>query len=349
MSALSNFGWLARGILVVGLATAQLPAQMASHAPTTVATEPYGAFAITLAPMVTGKPVARVNGVVMTDADLLREMYTIFPYARQHNGFPKEMEADIRKGALQMIIFEELAFQQAQRQGTAVPPERVNHALLSLKKKFSTADEYREYLKADASGSEKVLKDRIRRSLLINAFLKDEVTDKSTVSLAAARAFYDKRRERFRYKESFAFQSISIMPPETANADAMKEARRRAEDALRQAKATKNYQEFGLLAEKISQDDFRVNMGDHRAVEREQLPDTVITAALAMKPGEVSDIIPLGKTFTIFRLNGHIPAGIKKFDEVKDQLRKEMQKDKEDRLRIALDTRLRNNAKVEEL
>ena len=39
-----------------------------------------------LAPSPTGKPVARVNGAVLTDGDLLREEYTIFPYARQHNG-----------------------------------------------------------------------------------------------------------------------------------------------------------------------------------------------------------------------------------------------------------------------
>ena len=42
------------------------------------------------APQASGKPVARVNGTVLTDRDLLREMYTIFPYARQHNGsFPR--------------------------------------------------------------------------------------------------------------------------------------------------------------------------------------------------------------------------------------------------------------------
>ena len=40
-----------------------------------------------------GKPVARVNGTVLTDRDLLREMYAIFPYAKQHNGFPKAQEA----------------------------------------------------------------------------------------------------------------------------------------------------------------------------------------------------------------------------------------------------------------
>src|ERR1035438_1223251 len=60
-----------------------------------------------------GRPVARVNGVILTDRDLLREMYTIFPYARVHNGFPKAMEADIRKGAMKMIVFEGLVYPDA--------------------------------------------------------------------------------------------------------------------------------------------------------------------------------------------------------------------------------------------
>jgi parvulin-like peptidyl-prolyl isomerase len=320
-----------------------LSAQVASHAPTALATQ------ASPGQTVTGKPVARVNGVVLIDRDLLREMYTIFPYARQHNGFPKGMEAEIRTGALQMIVFEELVYQQAQRQKTTVPDDQVNRGLLEFKKKFQSQAEYQNYLQSEASGSERVLKDRIRRSLVIDACLKSEVKDKSVVSTNEAREYYDKHPERFAYKESFLFQSISIMPPETANAEAMQEARRRAEDALRRAKATKSYQEFGLLAEKISEDDFRVNMGDHKAVEREQLPPDIVKAALAMKPGEVSDLIHLGNTFTLFRLNSHLLAGRRKFDEVKEQLRKDLQKEKEDRLRIGLDAKLRKNAKVEEL
>jgi parvulin-like peptidyl-prolyl isomerase len=354
MKTLSWRAWLAMAALIAASLADPLSAQVASHAPTTLATPAspataQSAFQLSPAPAATGKPVARVNGVVMTDRDLLREMYTIFPYARQHNGFPKSMEADIRKGALQMIVFEELVYQQAQRIKTTVPDDRVSRALFDFKKKFQSRAEYQSYLQAEASGSEGVVKDRIRRSLIIDAYLKAEVTDKSAVSLAEARQYYDKHPERFSYKESFVFQSISIMPPETANAAALQEARRRADDALRQAKATKSYQEFGLLAEKISEDPFRVDMGDHKAVEREQLPPEIVKAALAMKQGEVSDLIPLGQDFTIFRLNNHVPAGKRKFDEVKDQLRKDLQKEKEDRLRIGVDARLRKNAKVEVL
>jgi hypothetical protein len=72
---------------------------------------------------VSDKPVARVNGAVLTDRDLLREMFAIFPYARQHNGFPKAQEASIRQGALEMIIFEELVYQEAMRRKLTVPPQ----------------------------------------------------------------------------------------------------------------------------------------------------------------------------------------------------------------------------------
>ena len=343
MKTLSRRRLLVTAVLVSLSAAGPLLAQVASHAPTAIARQASQGKAIT------GKAVARVNGVVMIDRDLLREMYTIFPYARQHNGFPKGMEAEIRKGALQMIVFEELVYQQAQRQKTSVPEIQVTRSLLDFKKKFRSEAEYQNYLQAEASGSERVVRDQIRRSLVIDAYLKTAVKDKSAVSLAEAREYYGKHPERFTYKESFVFQSISIMPPENANPEAMREARRRAEVALRQAKATRSYQEFGLLAEKISEDNFRVNMGDHKAVERDQLPPTIVKAALAMKPAEVSDLIQLDNTFTFFRLNSHLPAGTRKFDEVKDELRKELQKDKEDGLRIGLDAKLRKNAKVEEL
>ena len=94
--------------LAVALSAAS--AQVASHAPTAIANT---ASAQTSALQVSDRPVARVNGAVLTDRDLLREMYAIFPYAQQHNGFPKAQEAEIRQGALEMIIFEELVYQEA--------------------------------------------------------------------------------------------------------------------------------------------------------------------------------------------------------------------------------------------
>jgi parvulin-like peptidyl-prolyl isomerase len=332
-------------ILLVTAATAA--AQVASHAPTSMGTAPAASSASTL--QISEKPVARVNGAVLTDRDLVREMFAIFPYAKQHNGFPKAQEAAIRQGALEMIIFEELVYQEAGRRKLTVSAEQLNHAEADFRKQFNSPDEYTQYMQTEMQGSRQALRKQIQRSLLIEEVLKSDVEDKATVSLAEVKAYYDKNAARFEQPESFSIQSISIMPPRntSASAEVVNASRKRAEDALRQAKATKSYEEFGLLAEKISEDDFRVNMGDHKAVGRNKLPPQVVKAALAMQAGQVSSLIQIENAFTIFRLNAHNPPRKQSLDQVKTDLRTELQKSKYEQLRSNLAKSLRAKAKIE--
>ena len=125
--------------------------------------------------------------------------------------------------------------------------------------------------------------------------------------------------------------------------------RKRAEDGLKQAKATTNFEQFGMLAEKISEDDYRVMMGNHKAVPREKLAPQVVQTLLTMKEGDISGLIQMDQAFTIIRLNQHIAAGRTKFEDVKVSLQQELQKKKVDDVRVALDKRLRKSAKIEEL
>jgi parvulin-like peptidyl-prolyl isomerase len=319
-------------------------AQVSSHSPTGAtkqATPPNSSF------QVSDKPVARVNGSVLTDRDLLREMLQIFPYARQHNGFPQAQEASIRQGALQMIIFEELVYQEAQRRKLAVPSQELKQSESDFKKQFHSAEEYQQYLKVEMGGSEQTMKDKIKRSLLIEQVLKSEVENRSAVTSAEVRGFYDRNPSRFQLPESYAFQSISVLPPANPNADQKKEAAKRANEVLKQAKTTSSYQDFGILAEKVSEDDFRVNMGDHKSVAKDKLPPQVVKAFQSMKPGQVSDLIQIEQAYTIVRLNGHTPPKEQSFEDVKASLRTELQKVRYERLRAGLDKKLRANAKVE--
>jgi peptidyl-prolyl cis-trans isomerase SurA len=348
--------------LTAVLGAALASAQVASHAPTMpvttapattpVSTGAHGGAASpvsTASMQVSGKPVARVNGSVLTDRDLLREMFAMFPYARVHNGFPKGQEPEIRRGALAMIEYEELVYQEAERRKMTIPAARLKKAETDYRNKFQSDDDFEQYLKTELNGDRKLFRQQIRRSMLIEALLKAEVGDKSKVSLAEARAYYDKNPKLFHHAELFAFQTISIMPAENSSADVKQKARVRAEDALKQAKATKTSQDFGLLAEKLSEDDYRVNMGDHKLVEREKLPPEMLKQAVAMQPGQISNLIQVGSFYFFFRLNAHVTAGKVAFAEVKDRLLTDLQKTKYDQLRGDLDKRLRQHAKVEEV
>jgi len=328
----------------LAIALSAASAQVASHQPTAVANT---ASAQTAPLQPSDKPVARVNGAVLTDRDLLREMYAIFPYAQQHNGFPKAEEAAIRQGALEMIIFEELVYQEAQRRKLAIPAEQLSRAEADFRKQFNSPDQYQQYLRSEMHGSEQQMRQQMRRSLLIEQILKTDVELKSTVSAAEVEAYYAKNSARYRQPESFSFQSISIIPPLKATPDQEKEARKKAEEALSQAKAAKTYQDFGLLAEKFSEDDFRVNMGDHKVVPSEKLPPQVVKTLQSMQSGQVSGLIQIETAFTIVRLNSHIPARKKPLAEVKNDLRTELQKSKYEKLRSGLAKQLRAKAKIE--
>ncbi|MGB8260591.1 MAG: peptidylprolyl isomerase [Terracidiphilus sp.] len=326
------------GFLLAALATAG--AQVASHAPTV--------FTPPAAPAPAGKPVARVNGAVLTEADLVREEYAIFPYARQHGGIPKDMEAGIRDGAMKMLVFEELVYQEATRRKMAVSPAKMQQAEAEFRKQFASPDEFHQFLQSDFHGSQQLLRDKIRRSLLIEALLKVEVEDKSVVSAAEARAFYDQNPARFERPEAYTIQTISILPPANATADQLKEAHKRADEAERQARPTKTAEAFGLLAEKMSDDDYRVMMGQHKAMPVSQIAPPVLKALAGMKPGDVTDVIQVDQIYTVVRLNAHTPAGKVSFEDVKATLIKDLHEKKKNQIRAALDKQLRQNAKIEE-
>jgi parvulin-like peptidyl-prolyl isomerase len=358
---------------MVTVAAIAATAQVASHAPTngmaatgaasgattptTAAAKPadmpdFAGLANTVNPrvspmQVSDKPVAKVNGAVLTDRDLLREMFSIFPYARQHNGFPKAQEAAIRQGALEMIIFEELVYQEALKRKLTVPAATLNKAEADFRKQFHSPDEYQAYLNAEMKGSEQQVTQMIRRSLLIEQVLKTDVEDKDTVTLAEVRAYYEKNGAKYALAESYAFQSISVLPALKPTGEQAAAALKKAQELLKQAKATKSYQDFGLLAEKSSEDDFRVNMGDHKVVPKDKLPPQIVKAFSTMQAGQVSGLIQIESAYTIVRLNAHNPARKQPFEEVKGDIRTTLAKDKYERLRAGLAKTLRARAKVE--
>lgn len=333
-------------VLTACTAAAQVPQLAPSHA---VTPKP-AANAATAAPQATPpKPVVRVNGAVLTDNDLVRVMYSMFPYGSLHNGIPKSMEPEIRKGAFEMMVFEELLYQEAKRRQLSIAPARLARAEVAFRKQFPEKAIYNEYLRLDCNGSPQVLKEKIRRSLLIEAMLKTEVETKAQVTLVAAREYYDKNPKQFEQSETIAFQTISIVPPADATPAVKAEAQAKIKDIVRLSRAAKTARDFGLIAEQLSEDDWRTKLGDRGVVEVKNLPPEIVKAAHAMKSGEVSEPIQLGTAWTVIRLNAKTPAGKTPFLKAKAKLQSDLRKQKREAIRAALNQTLRKDAKIEVL
>jgi parvulin-like peptidyl-prolyl isomerase len=315
---------------------------IASHAPT--ATSPAAPAASPADPQ---KVVARVNGVSILQRDLQEQMQRLFPYYSIHGGkIPDKYMAEIHDKSLQQLIDDELIYQAAKKQGMAVPPATMTKVLSQAHKRFPSQKEYAAYAKAQY-GSVDAFEKRVRRAVLIALYQDREIVQKSKMSEVKLRAIYNENKKRFVRPESVWLQTISVNVPENPSPEQLKMIEKRINEALPKAKAAKNLNEFGVVAEAYSEDDYRVMLGDRKWMHLVGMPPPMAKAAGALKVGETSDVVKLANAWVILRVNDKRPEKQLEFSEVEPDLRKQLesslQKDRWTKLR----EQLRKDAKIE--
>jgi len=339
-------------VLMVTLSAGWLAAQLAtSHAPTSAT--PTAASAATPAAAQTlpnlNQAVVKVNGVALTERDVREQMQRLFPYYSIHGGrVPEKYQGEIRQKAINQVVEEELIYQEAKRRGMAVPQATMQKVFASAKARFSSPQEYQQYGK-QVYGSVNEFERRLRRATLIEQFEHQEIELKSKPTEAAVRDIYEKNKKSFLRPESAWLQSISVNLPENASDEQKKMARKRIDDILPQARAAKSYNEFGVLAERVSEDEYRINLGDHKWVHLVGLPAEITKTLESMQPGDISSVVEEPVGFTILRLNERRPAKQMAFEEVKDELRKQMEENAAQQKWASLQKQLKQNAHIETL
>lgn len=342
MNSFGKYSVVGLGLLLATLGSAQN--LTSSHAPTTAKiARPTGPASPVADP---NKVVARVNGVPISQAELAAEMRVVFPYYSMHgNAIPKEFEDDFRNKALNNLIDTELAYQEAKRRHLQITPAERQKRVAEIRKDYGSQAAFDADIKR-LFGSRAGFEAKLRHDMLLDKIFLIEVKRKSVVTDADVMREYETNKASFVVPEHISFQSISAMFPQNAGAEQKREARKRIEAVLPQAKAAKNYEEFGVLAEKVSEDEFRVMMGDHKMVHRGSL-ESPFEVAFAMKPGEVSGIIESPRGYHILRLNKHEMERKMPFAEVRATLKENMQKDRTSARNKAFHAGLRKMAKVE--
>ncbi len=136
--------------------------------------------------------IARVNGTDITMNDLSSEMKMIGPQvisdAAQRT---PENVRKLRKMALDILIFRELATQEAARQGLKVRKEAVDEADRQLRIKLGSDDNYRKFLQMSGY-TEGAMRKRLEKDLLFEMITDQEIFKKAGSNDQAA---IEKRKE----------------------------------------------------------------------------------------------------------------------------------------------------------
>jgi peptidyl-prolyl cis-trans isomerase C len=288
--------------------------------------------------------VAIVNGSVITLKDFNREInHVLRRLASRGKPFDDSQLQAIKKEVLEGLIHGELLYQESQRKAIKVEEVAINEQLGTLKKQFSSEDEFKTALNK-MNLSEADIRSQIKKGLAIQQFITKHIAEKVTVSDKQIRAYYDSHPDSSKQPEQVRARHILIKVDPQADESQRAEARRKIEEI--QQKLQKG-EDFATLAKGFSQGPSSAKGGDLDYFRRGQMVKPFEEAAFALKPGEVSDLVETRFGYHLIKVIDKKPATTMAYKDVKDRLEDYLKQEKiQKEVRLYVE-KLKEKAKVE--
>lgn len=257
-------------------------------------------------------PIARVNGLPIDAIELRRARKVML----RGQTVPAEQQAAVDKQALEQLLSAELLYQAAAKLDVKDLDKQVDEKLAQGKARFGSEQEFAKAIK-DLEMDEKALRDYTRRDLLISNFVESTIVSKIKVSEEDARKFYDQNPDKFTRSESVKASHILIGVEPTASAEEKKTAREKAEKLRKELDGGAD---FAALAKGNSSCPSSQQGGDLGFFGKGQMVPPFETAAFALKPGEISDVVETQFGYHIIKLTEKKAAETVTFKEAQTRI-----------------------------
>ena len=171
----------------------------------------------------------------------------------------------------------------------------------------------------------------LKKRLIVESFLKKKVETESNVSDEDLKKFYEQNKDKFKTGEQIKASHILV------------KTEKEAKDILTQIKSGGNFEE---LAKKNSVDSSSAKGGDLGWFGKGSMVPAFEKAALALKEGQVSDVVKSDFGFHIIKLTGKRAAGIRPLEEVKEQIKGAIMPSKQQEVFQKIKDELKKTAKI---
>ncbi len=272
--------------------------------------------------------VAKVNGVALTEQELDE---TLARMRASRIAAPASSTEELRKRALDQMVIQELAAQEAAREGVRVDEKDLSAAMTRLKDSFGHAEGYEEFLKSHRL-TEAELRSQVERRLLLERMYDREVRAKVAVSPEEVRKEYDQNKDRY------------VSPEKAAVTDFVFSQRQGAEAMLKKAGEV-------IAAVKESKDPRTVPAdGIITVVDRDidGVKEPLLFGAVrGLQEGEYTGLVETPELPHILKLVRIIPAKQLTFEEAKGPIEQRLRGIEEMKRFAAWQEELRKDAVIE--
>ena len=263
--------------------------------------------------------VAIVNDEVITLSELDT---TLQAYMKRVDKIPQGVQrekivAQAREMALDKLIDNMLLEQKAAKLGIIVSDDDVDKAMEGmLRDKNISIDTVMATLSKEGTTLDEYI-DEIMGNIIRGRLVEKELRSRTTIHEKEIGEYYSKHREQYEGKEATSIRQILLLKPKDCDAGTAEKLRTKAE-MIRQR--VEDGESFDLLVNEYSQGPAARSGGDLGFVEKGMMFPAVDTAVSGLTKGETSGVIETPVGFHIIRVVDKRGAGIKPFEEVRDEI-----------------------------
>lgn len=280
---------------------------------------------------------ARVNGSPINEDDVARLAKMNFRKFQRFrsDGPTPELQADLRKQAIQNLIAVELLSQAGQKLDIPDLDERIEKSL--KEKKIAQVEQ-------SGDRSDSAVRESVRHAILVAEYLKHAGVTDPEIPEARIRDYYEKNKENYRRGDSVHLRHILVQVNKDAGPEERAKARKKIESAKKDIIKGKDFIE---AAKEYSEDNAASAGGDIGYIQRGYMPPECDEVAFTIEKNKLSSVIETNFGFHIMEVLDRIPAGIPAYEELKDFFEKYLKIRESKRKKAALIEELRAKAKIE--
>ena len=276
--------------------------------------------------------VARVNGVGITLQAVLTMTNRLIANKGEGDGSPESMK-EMKKQALNRLILQELALQQAKAEGVTIEEERISHTIAAVKDKLGGEEGYENFLEKEGM-TEQDLKMQIVRNLTLEKIYTLKVLDKITISEDEIKETYEKEKARYHTPEKVSILDVVLfLDPDD------KDSQAKAEEVLKKIKEDKDQNPHDLVLDGT----FVVRDLDVKKDKDRELYEE----ARKLKVGELSGVIRTSESLDIIKLTHYSPEKQFTLDEARGYIEAQLRVRGQQKRSLQWEAELKKGAAIE--
>lgn len=287
---------------------------------------------------VDGTPIHRREIKALVDHKIPRSSY--------HRNVSEEKRDEFRREALDNLVIEILAAREGERRKLDVRQE-VDRRIETVRKQLHSKHDKKIDLDAALRQAGQTMADfrgLLRRQFLAEAVRKADMTMKLEVTDDEVKQYFQEFQSRYVRPEAIRIKHMLIKVNPSASAKERDVSKKRAEQALAKLKRGAKFEK---VAKRYTGAVPKGLEAGASLIHRGGLIRQIEDAVFSLKPGELSPVLQSIYGYHLIQVLEKVEPRQMAFDEVRDAVRKRLEKEERERLSRAWEARLTRDAKIE--